>query len=282
VGAASKSVVGSRKVWLARQLARRASRLGPERRVRATFREAAERWYAERGHEKGWSPSTRRDYPLGARRPPASGVRRRSAREDHAGADRGVANRGHDAVRRRGRGPLRAAASQDGTEDARAILHGIFEHARKAYGLQRNPSAEVEQIRHTYSGSFDFYSPEEVWALVRAAESDQDAAIFLTASFAGLRRGEVVALRVRDVDFANRVVRVEGSYGLGVLKAPKSGKVRSVPMAGEVEQALARLLLERGDPGPTSSSSPERAAATSTPRRCAVDTRRRRRRPGYG
>jgi integrase len=95
-----------------------------------------------------------------------------------------------------------------------------------------------------------------VWALVRAAESAdtdsarQDAAIFLTAAFAGLRRGELVALRVRDVDFGKRVLRVEGSYALGVLKAPKSGKVRSVPMAGEVEKALARLLNGRGDPGP--------------------------------
>jgi integrase len=65
-----------------------------------------------------------------------------------------------------------------------------------------------------------------------------------------LRRGELVALRVRDVDFANRVLRVEGSYALGTLKAPKSGKVRSVPMAAKVEKVLAALLLERGDPGP--------------------------------
>jgi integrase len=35
-----------------------------------------------------------------------------------------------------------------------------------------------------------------------------------------------------------------------VLKAPKSGKVRSVPLAGELEKTLARLLVERGNPGP--------------------------------
>ena len=39
----------------------------------------------------------------------------------------------------------------------------------------------------------------------------------------------------------------QGSYALGVLKAPKSGKVRSVPMASEVEKALARMLVARGD-----------------------------------
>jgi len=34
------------------------------------------------------------------------------------------------------------------------------------------------------------------------------------------------------------------------MKVPKSGKVRSVLMAGEVEKALARLLVYRGNPDP--------------------------------
>jgi integrase len=237
------------ELWLARQLERRARRLEPERQIRVTFREAAERWFTERGHEKGWSPATRRDYRsaldvhllpafaddlLGKITPGRIEAWRADAMTPYVDED----------------GKVRVRLPRRTAQKTLAMLHGIFEHARKAYGLERNPAADVEQIRHTYSGSFDFYSPEDVWAVVRATDSDQDAAIVLVAAFAGLRRGEVVALRVRDVDFANRVVRVEQSYGLGVLKAPKSGKVRSVPMAGEVEQTLARLLLERGDPGP--------------------------------
>jgi integrase len=79
-----------------------------------------------------------------------------------------------------------------------------------------------------------------VWALVRAAASEQDAAIFLTAAFTGLRAGELLALRWRDVDFTGSLIRVRVSYA-GRRHEPKSGKVRSVPIAPEVASALARL-----------------------------------------
>jgi integrase len=128
-----------------------------------------------------------------------------------------------------------------------ANLHGVFERARGRFGLAVNPVAGVERPPERYSGDLDFYSAEEVRALVRAAASDRDAAIFLTAAFTGLRRGELVALRWRDIDFSGSVIRVRGSVTQGALTTPKSGKVRSVPMVDEVAQALARLNPNPGD-----------------------------------
>jgi integrase len=121
------------------------------------------------------------------------------------------------------------------------LLHGIFVRARKVYGLRLNPVAEVEKFPQQRSGDIEVYSPEEVWALVRAAASSQDAAIYLTAAFTGQRRGELIALRWRDVDFAGSAIRVRSSFAGGALTTPKSGKVRSVPMAPEVASALAKL-----------------------------------------
>jgi integrase len=120
-------------------------------------------------------------------------------------------------------------------------MHGIFKRARKLYGLPLNPVADVEKPPARQSGDIDVFSPEEVMALVRAAASDQDAAIYLTAAFTGLRRGELLALRWRDVDFSGQVIRVRASYAEGALTTPKSGKVRSVPMAPDVAEALAKL-----------------------------------------
>jgi integrase len=79
------------------------------------------------------------------------------------------------------------------------VLYGVMERARKRHGLATNPVREVEKPRRErgQGDELQFYSPEDVPALVRAAESEQDAAIFLTAAFTGLRRGELVGLRWR-------------------------------------------------------------------------------------
>ena len=121
------------------------------------------------------------------------------------------------------------------------ILNGVFERARKVYKLPHNPMAVVEKPSQRVGGDIDVYSVEEVLALVRAAADEQDAAIYLTAALTGLRRGELVALRWRDIDFSGQLIRVRVSFTEGGLTTPKSGKVRAVPMAPQVAEALARL-----------------------------------------
>jgi integrase len=124
---------------------------------------------------------------------------------------------------------------------ALVLMHGIFRRAKKVWGLALNPAAEVEKPPVRRSGDIQVFSPEEVWALVRAAESEQDGAIYLTAAFTGLRLGELLALHWRDVDFAGQTLRVRASYSAGALTTPKSGKVRAVPLSPDVASALAAL-----------------------------------------
>src|SRR5436190_1771903 len=61
-------------------------------------------------------------------------------------------------------------------------FHGVFERARKAYGLPVNPVTDVEKSPLKYAGDLDFYDPGEVVALVLAAASEQDGALYLTAA----------------------------------------------------------------------------------------------------
>lgn len=121
------------------------------------------------------------------------------------------------------------------------ILHGVFAWAQRRYRLPSNPVAAVEKRPQRRRGNIDVFSREEVMALVRAAASEQDGTIYLTAAFTGLRLGELLALRWRDVDFPNQAIHVRHSFTNGRVDTPKSGQERTLPMADEVAHALARL-----------------------------------------
>jgi integrase len=121
------------------------------------------------------------------------------------------------------------------------MLHGVFERARRVWNLPANPVADVVRKRDRHSNDLDFYSAEELMQLVAAAASEQDAAIFVTAAFTGLRRGELVALRWLDVLFEREAIRVRASYSYGELTSPKSGRARTVPMVAAVAERLTAL-----------------------------------------
>jgi len=221
-------------------------------RTGATFADAVEEFMRHAEHERQLKPSTLRGYRsiLNARLLPVFGDRPieqiTSEEIEHwrAGLCRLDGARGGDdgAGGSAGEDPsLTRSLSNNSKNHIVVLLHGIFARACKVYKLPVNPVATVERHSARISGDLEVFSPEEVWALVRAAESDQDGALFLTAAFTGLRLGELVALRWRDVDFAGSAVRVRASWSVGALTTPKSGKVRSVPLAPEVAQALAKL-----------------------------------------
>jgi integrase len=197
----------------------------------ATFGDASAEWLRHAAQERACKASTITDYRLTVRRlDEALGV---LMLEDIT----------TEAIERwRDQWMAQDAPSNRTVQKYLVILGSIFRHARRRYGLRANPMDEVERPRVRNNVEIDVLSPEEIWALVRAADSEQDAAIFLTAAFTGLRQGELLALRWRDVDFERRVIRVHRTYKSGNgVDTPKSGRGRAVPMADEVAQALARL-----------------------------------------
>jgi integrase len=103
------------------------------------------------------------------------------------------------------------------------VLHGVFKHAGRAYGLERNPASAdlVERPRVVYSGEFDTFDGEEVELLAAHAEDRQDAAIYRTAAYTGLRQGELLGLRWCDVDFTAPLVHVRRNYVGRREKVPK-------------------------------------------------------------
>ncbi len=127
-------------------------------------------------------------------------------------------------------------------------MHSLFEIGQRLGWCVGNPVklADRPVIKQTET-RIKFLDQRELEQLL-AAEYPDDAwgriepTLYLTAAMTGLRQGELLGLRWRDVDLVARKVRVVSPYVRGEFGDPKSeGSGRSVPLAVRVADALAGL-----------------------------------------
>jgi integrase len=92
-------------------------------------------------------------------------------------------------------------------------------------------------------------SPAEAAALLSALESERDRAIWAAALSAGLRLGELQALRDKDVDLQAGVIRVERSWDKreGVIEPKSRAGKRKVPIVAALRAHLAAQMLRCGN-----------------------------------
>jgi integrase len=149
----------------------------------------------------------------------------------------------------------------------RQLICAIYSYGcqEATFGLSRNPALAADRRIEPERARLEFFSPEEVEVLAdalasgahrdpnappvgdeesaaRADEDHQDAELVRVAAYTGLRRGELLALRWRDVDFGLRKVVIRRAISANVeASSTKSRRAREVPLAGQAAEALHRL-----------------------------------------
>jgi integrase len=127
-------------------------------------------------------------------------------------------------------------------------MHSVFELGLRKQWCQKNPVklADRPVIKKTET-RIKFLEQSELEKVISASYPDDafgsiEPTLYLTAAMTGLRQGELLGLRWRDVDFGARRVRVVAPYVRGEFNDPKSeDSGRSVPMADRVADSLATL-----------------------------------------
>src|SRR5262249_19597571 len=124
------------------------------------------------------------------------------------------------------------------------LLYAIFAHAVKRGWARSNPVALAEKPRvDGRTADIRYLEMEELEALIGAVPDDElgevERVLYRTAAMTGLRRGELLALRWRDIDWSAGVIRVRRSYTRGQFGTPKSRRSsRAVPLADAVAAEL--------------------------------------------
>lgn len=94
-----------------------------------------------------------------------------------------------------------------------------------------------------------FYEFDEYARLVQAADAIhlRTLVVVLLGGDAGLRRGEMMALRWCDVDLVRRQLQIQQSVWQGTTDTPKGGRGRIVPVTAALASALQRYRHQRGE-----------------------------------
>ena len=126
------------------------------------------------------------------------------------------------------------------------LLYSIFAHAEKRGWARSNPVALADKPRtEPRDADIRYLEIEELEALIRAVSNDElgqvERVLYRAAAMTGLRRGELLALRWRDVDWSSGLIRVRRNYTRGEFGTPKSRRSsRAVPLADTIAAELER------------------------------------------
>lgn len=194
-----------------------------------TFRTYAEQWFEQGPARRGWKPSTVAMYRSVERRlVKAFGhMRLAEIRPRHVAAFIQAQTEGKRAP---------ASVARD-----LAVLHALFKTALREELVDANPAEAAERPK-VKQRRWRILEPAEVARVAKTFDDDQARAVFLTLILTGLRRSELQALRWRDVDLLEGVLRVRESKS-------EAGE-RSIALSSALREVLSeqyRRTSFRGD-----------------------------------
>ncbi len=115
-----------------------------------------------------------------------------------------------------------------------AVYRDFFQWLYEEGRTPSNPAARIRYPKRKPAPLTDLFTDEEKAAIVAAQETIRDRACVLLLLRAGLRKGELRNLRVRDIDLSSRLI---------LVRRGKGSKHRRVPIRGLLVRALDEFLL---------------------------------------
>ncbi len=212
---------------------------------RVLFEDAASAWLDDGERIKNWKPSTSENHHAALAMPGAEPkLRGRAPKARLMTAFAGIELASIETTQIRS---FLASLDRDDSVGARSVnyyrdvLMHIFELALDRGWIVENPVIGAERRREPDPREFIVYTPAQINAIAAEADPLMEALI-KTAAFTGLRQGELLELRRRDIRVDEKVIYLQRSYSASTVTSPKSRHARTVPLADQALEALTPLL----------------------------------------
>ena len=131
------------------------------------------------------------------------------------------------------------------------VLHQIFKQAVRSQYIPINPAENIVTPKF-YQQDRETIPAAHIKNIVEFCKDYKHGAFIMTLLYTGLRRGEILALQVKDIDFGdgqisvNKAVEFLGnSPNIKVPKTPKS--IRTIPILSPLVPYLERVMAGRDE-----------------------------------
>lgn len=128
-----------------------------------------------------------------------------------------------------------------------AEIKKCFRYAVEIGAIANNP-AQAVGFKANQESTPHFFSKDEIQKIFKALPTEWMRDVFRTLLYTGMRKGELMHLQWRDVDFDRKLIHIRHQVISGdeiIYKTKTKSSARSIPMYDEVYQTLKRQRARR-------------------------------------
>ena len=134
-------------------------------------------------------------------------------------------------------------------------LSSIFAYACKYYNLEQNPCKSVDSLKDNTKAYRAFLTLDQYKAFRAVINDIRDLTMFDLLFYTGVRRGELLALTLSDIDLNNKLLHINKTIGYArggcVVTPPKTtASIRDITLPGFLIDELKEYMAHCYDKSP--------------------------------
>lgn len=127
-----------------------------------------------------------------------------------------------------------------------AVLSSIFNYAIKVEYLTKNVAREVGNIQARQEKRMDYWTIDEFKKFIKHVDDLMYMAFFMCLFFGGFRKGELLAITWKDINFDDNTIDVNKTVSRNNITSPKNeSSNRVLKMPNHTMNLLRQLKLNR-------------------------------------